>query len=128
MNFDRATQLYSELRNEIADIEREAKVKSAELKTKMLALENWITLAADEQGLKNVPTPHGTAYWSVHNSASVASRDAFMDFVRDNEAWDLLEPRASKTAAKSFVEGHGEPPPGVTYSTVRVFNLRTTKE
>lgn len=128
MTFDKAAKLYVALRRKKEQIEREAKAQTAELAKQMTDLENWFTLKADEEGLKNIPTPHGTAYWSVHHSASVASREAFMNFVRENELWDLLESRASKVAVKSYVEGHGVPPPGVNYGTIRVFNLRENKE
>lgn len=130
MNYEQAGEKYVALRNEVARIEGEAKTAVAELKSTMLDLENWFTLRAQEEGLTKIPTPVGTVYWSTHNAATVADRTALFDFCKANNAWDLIESRASKTAVKSFVEGHGVPPPGVNFSTVQVFNLRksTAKE
>jgi hypothetical protein len=127
MNFDRAAQLYISLRQEKEAVEAEAKRRTAEIKAKMAELENWFTLKAEEAGLKNVPTMHGTAYWSTHYSATVAAREPFFEFVKENDAWDLVQARASSSAVKSFIDGHGEPPPGVNFSAVKVFNLREGK-
>ena len=124
MNCEQAAAKYLELRDAVDRIEKEAKAKTAELKKIMVDIENWFALTAEEQGLKTVPTGVGTVYWSVHNSASVAEPTVFKDFVVQNNAWDLIETRASKTAVKSYIEGHGTPPPGVNFSSVRVFNLR----
>ena len=123
-NFEQAAAKYLELRDAVDRIDKEAKAKTAELKKIMADIENWFALTAEEQGLKTVPTGVGTVYWSVHNSASVAEPTVFKDFVVQNNAWDLIETRASKTAVKSYIEGHGTPPPGVNFSSVRVFNLR----
>lgn len=128
MDFDTAVKHYIALRKECDNIERDAKLATGELKKKMNLLEAWITQKADEEGLKNVATLHGTAYWSTHHSCSVAEPAVFFDFVKDNGAWDLLEKRASKLAVKSFIEGSGHAPPGVNFSSVRVFNVKTTKE
>ena len=124
MNYEIAGEKYTQLRQELEAIEREFKAKKAAVVSKINVLENWFTAKAQEDGLKTIPTQFGTAYWSTHHSATVASREDFFDYCREYDMWDLLESRASKTAVKSFIESHGEPPPGVNYSTVSVFNFR----
>lgn len=126
MNFEQAGEKYIALRNEVARIEGEAKTAVAELKSTMLDIENWFTIRAQEEGLSKIPTSVGTVYWSTHNSATVADRGALFEFCKENNTWDLIESRASKTAVKSYIEGHGAPPPGVNFSSVQVFNLRKT--
>jgi hypothetical protein len=117
-----------ELRSEVDRINKEAKKKVSELNKIMLDVENWFTLKAQEEGLTNIPTPHGTAYWSTVASASVAEPATFKQFVIDNQQWDLIETRAAKLAVKSYVEGHGVPPPGVNFSSIKVFNLRANSK
>lgn len=128
ITFESASKKYLEFRAEVERVEGEAKRKVAELKKVMADLEAWITLKAQEEGLEKVPTPYGTAYWSTHHSASVAAPTVFKDFVINNGAWDLIETRASKTAVKAYIEANGTPPPGVNFSSVKVFNLRANKE
>jgi len=127
MDYETAVTRYVELRKKIEEIDNEAKKKVAEVKKTMSMLETWISLQAKEDGLKTVPTAKGLAYWSTHHSCSVAEPSAFFEFVRENGAWDLLEKRASKTAVKAFIDEDGKPPPGVNFSSYRVFNVRETK-
>jgi hypothetical protein len=127
MNYDVAGEKYLAVRQQIDELERQHKEAKAELQEKLVMLENWFTMKAQEDGLLTVPTPAGLVYWSTHHSASVASREALFEYCKEHETWDLLEARASKTAVKSFIEAHGEPPPGVNFNSVSVFNFRKNK-
>ncbi len=124
MNYELAAERYLETRAEIDKLEAEHKVAKAVLTQKLVVLENWFTAKAQEDGLETVKTAVGTGYWSTHNTATVASREAFFAYCKENDAWDMVEARASKSGVKSFIEAHGEPPPGVNFSTNRVFNFR----
>jgi hypothetical protein len=124
MDYATAAQKYLELRHTAEAINEEAKKKVAAIKASMADLETWFALKAKEEGLETIPTSFGTAYWSTHSTASVAAPDVFKEFVISTQSFDLIETRASKTAVKSFITAHGAPPPGVNFSTVRVFNLR----
>lgn len=115
-----------EISAEIDRINAEAKKKVANLKLIIDDLENWFALKAQEEGLKAIPTSVGTVYWATHYSATVANPTAFKDFVIANGLYDLMETKASKIAVKSYIEGHGEPPPGVNFSSRSAFNLRKT--
>jgi hypothetical protein len=124
MNYDVAVERYLQVRSEIESREREFKSVKAKLTEKLVAVENWITAKAQEDGLETVKTPHGTGYWSTHHTATVGSREEFFNFCKEHDAWDMVESRASKTGVKSYIEANGAPPPGVNFSSTRVFNLR----
>jgi len=124
MNFEKAAQLYTELRAQLEEVDREFSERKAAIKGKMVTLESWFTAKATEEGLNDIKTDYGTVYWSTHHSATVASREEFFNFCKEYNAWDLLESRASKTAVKSYVEAEGTPPPGVNFSSTSVFNFR----
>lgn len=128
MDFDKAIHLYLQCRDEIEDIDNEAKRKKAVIREKMNKLEQWITGTAEQQGLKDVPTKEGTGYWSVHAKCSVADPAVFFEYVRNNERWDLMEKRASKSGVSEEIDATGEDIPGVNFSRVRVFNVRRTKD
>ena len=128
INFEKAARAYTELRQQIEAIEAEAKGKVAILKTQLLDIETWLTMKADEQGLVNIKTSLGTAYWSNIASAKVADRAVLFDYIKEHDAFDLLESRVSKEAVKSHMEAHGGlPPPGVDFSQIRRFNFRAEK-
>lgn len=125
MTFDKAMSAYLGLRTSVEQAEAAHKAAVATMKAQMLELETWITIKAGEEGLDTIKAKGiGTVYWSTHNSATVASRDALFAYVKAHDAFELLENRVSKTAVKAFMEAHGEAPPGVNFATVRVFNLR----
>jgi hypothetical protein len=124
LNYDIAAEKYLQVRKEVDDLEREHKTAKAVLTEKLVALENWMTAKAQEDGLETVKTPHGTAYWSTHNTATVGSREEFFNFCKEHDAWDMVESRASKTGVKSYIEANGAPPPGVNFSSAKVFNMR----
>lgn len=124
MNYEMAAEKYLQVRNQIEAMEREHKAAKAALTEKLITLESWFTAKAVEDGLETVKTPSGTAYWSTHHTATVASREEFFNFCKEHDAWDMVESRASKTGVKSYIEANGAPPPGVNFSSTRVFNLR----
>lgn len=127
MNYEKAGKAYVELTNQIAAIEAKAKSETAILKQQLKDIETWFTIKADAEGLKNVPTTVGTAYWSTHSSAKVANRTEFFDFVKEHDAFDMLEARVSKLAVAAHIEKYNSAPPGVDFSQVRVFNFRQAK-
>jgi hypothetical protein len=124
VNYDIAAERYLAVRKEIDDLERQHKAAKAAITERLVALENWFTAKAQEDGLETVKTPHGTAYWSTHHTATVASREEFFSYCKEHDAWDMVESRASKTGVKSYIEANGAPPPGVNFSSNRVFNMR----
>lgn len=126
MDYQKAVQQFVKLRSELDSMKKRHQELEREVRNKMELLEQWITTQADTDGLKTVSTPAGTAYWSTLVNCSVAAPSEFTDFVFDNEAWDLMEKRASKKAVKAYVEENGEPPPGVNFSTYRSFNVRSS--
>ena len=124
MNYEIATEKFLLVRKEIDELERKHKEAKSKLTEKLVALENWITAKAQEDGLETVKTSSGTGYWSTHHTATVGSREEFFRFCKEHDAWDMVESRASKTGVKSYIEANGAPPPGVNFSSTRVFNLR----
>jgi len=122
--YDDAISEYLKLRDAVDEVDRKAKREKAELRAEMSRIEAQITAHAHQDGLETIPTKSGTGYWSTHYTCTCASRDDLFDYVRDNQAWDLLEARPSKSAVRSLVDATGEPPPGVNFSAYRVFNVR----
>jgi hypothetical protein len=56
---------------------------------------------------------------------SVADKESFMEFVKANNEWPLLEVRCAKNNVEAFIEQHnGELPPGINWSVERVVNFR----
>ncbi|KRQ07508.1 hypothetical protein [Bradyrhizobium manausense] len=72
----------------------------------------------------SVATDAGTVYRSEKKSASLADAQAFMDYVIQNNAWDLIDRKANVTAVEDFINQHNAPPPGVNWSSTFVAGVR----
>ncbi len=66
-----------------------------------------------DTGVESMKTSAGTVYTSVATSATVQDKSAFMDYVKEHQAFDLLDVRANKTAVQDFVTENQDTPPGV---------------
>ena len=133
MDYANAMSLYMKCRHEQDVLESECKVKTAPLKEKQELLLQWMETKARSEGLKNVPVEGvGTGYWTTHLTAKVANATEFWEFVKANQAFDLVETRASSTAVKSYIDGNNTPVPGVTFGQTQLFRVRaansTSKE
>ena len=125
MDYQRAMELYMRCRREVELEEGAVAKKVAPLKEKMALLAQWMEAKGLQDGLKNIAIAGvGTGYWTTALSASVANPEAFWSFVKENQAFDLVETRAKATAVKSFIEGNNAPVPGVTFAMTKIFKIR----
>lgn len=115
---------YMKLRDQKAAIEGEVKERIADLKGKMEKLEAYLKTQMDAQGLTSFKSDYGTAFLTTTDYANVADWDAVLDFIRDNEAFDMLEKRVSKIAVRGYIESNKAVPPGITYGTKLEVNIR----
>lgn len=125
MKLSEAVSLYIQLRDKKAQMKAEFDAQVAPVQEKMDKLEAKLLDVFNQTGMDSVKTEFGTAYSTVRTSASVADRDVFMDYVKANEEWALLEVRVSKTAVDQFRSANdNELPPGVNIREERVVNIR----
>jgi len=115
---------YMKLRDQKAAIEAETKERVADLKAKMEKLEAYLKAQMDAQGLTSFKSDYGTAFLTTTDYANVADWDAVISFIRDNEAYDMLEKRVSKIAVRGYIEQFKAVPPGINYGTKLQVNIR----
>jgi len=108
---------YVKLRRKREEIEASVKVEVDEIKAKMAKLEAWLMQKADEDGVTSFKTSKGTAFISSTDFANVADWDAVLTFIKNNDAFDMLEKRVSKSAVRALMDETGSVPPGITYGT-----------
>ena len=104
---------YMKLRDQKAAIEGEVKERIADLKGKMEKLEAYLKTQMDAQGLTSFKSDYGTAFLTTTDYANVADWDAVIGFIRDNEAYDMLEKRVSKIAVRGYIEANKAVPPAL---------------
>ena len=124
MNYNELVEAYIKYRDVKAQHKADYDAKTQKLDLVLEKIEQKLMAYMNETGLESIRTGAGTAYKSVKTTASVADRDIFLDFVRDQDAWELLETRASKKAVEDYRAANDELPPGINWSAVATINVR----
>ena len=115
---------YMALRDKKAELESEVKEQVAEIKEKMIKLESYLKTKMDENGLTSFKSDFGTAFLTTTDYANVADWDEVVQFIKDNEAYDLFEKRVSKNAVRGYIDQNNAVPPGINYGTKLSVNIR----
>lgn len=115
---------YIEARDKKSQLKAEYDMKASKIEELMNKIEAKLLEVFEQTGMDSVKTEFGTAYTSTRSTASVADREAFMEFVKSHEEWPLLEVRANKTAVEQFKAINEDLPPGINWREERVVNVR----
>lgn len=121
---DEVVDRYVKLRDRKKDLKDEFDKKAEAIDEALKKLENYLLRTLNESGAESVRTTAGTAYINVKTSATVADRDQFMQYVRENDAWVLLDVKANKTAVQEFRDANQDIPPGVNWTEMRAVGVR----
>jgi 5'-3' exonuclease len=115
---------YIELRDKKAEYKAAYDAKVALIDETLDKIEAKLLQVFDDTGMDSVKTEAGTAYKSTRVSVTTGDKDAFMEFVRTNDEWPLLEVRPSKSAVEEYRQQHDDLPPGINWRAEQVVNIR----
>jgi len=121
---DEVVKGYIKLRDKKNQMKKDQGDELRPITEKMTLLENWLLRDLQTRKVESQKTAEGTAFISTMAAATVKDRDAFFDFVRENNMWDLLENRVSKSVVRDYLEDTGEVVPGVNYQETQVVRIR----
>lgn len=125
MKLSEAIALYIELRDQKSVLKKQYDEGKAKLDSKMALIEAKVMEVMDRAGTNSVNTEAGTAYRTTDISATVADRDTFLNFCRENEEWSLMDVRASKAGIEQYKSANADQlPPGINWREERVVNFR----
>lgn len=110
---DQAVAAYIKLRDAKAALKKQHTEQLKPYNEKMLKLEGWMLAQLQKEGTQSSKTLSGTVYQSTLTKSVVRDWPAFIDHVRAENLWGLLEQRASKTGVEEYIEAVGNTPPGV---------------
>lgn len=107
------------------------KAKEAEMKATLKPydealsrLEGRALAILADQGAESLKTPAGTVYQTQKVSIRASDREAFMDYVKENQAFELLDVRPNKTAVEEYAVEHSDLPPGISKDAIMAANFR----
>ena len=124
MNAQELIQKYIQIRDKKDEIAKEQKAVMARINHALTKIEGMLMEQLEASGSESMKTHAGTCYRSIRSSVTVEDREVFLDYVRQHEAWDLLESRAAKKDVEAFLEEHEDIPPGLRIRRDAVINVR----
>lgn len=114
LSYDKLTCTRNQLSEKISDAEKVVE----ELKGKRERVDREFLRRFNEEGISSIKTrDYGTPYTIERSSVSVADKEVFMNWMRENNAFDFMEVRASKTMVVAYKEQHEDLPPGLNWSS-----------
>jgi hypothetical protein len=121
---DERVAQYVYLRDLLAEKKKVYKADIAPIEEAMGKLGGSLLRFLNGTGQKSARTAYGTVIVLIEYSARCTDPDAFITYVRENDAWELVDRRANKTAVKVFAETHGNLPPGVELNSYQTIGVR----
>ena len=121
---DAMIERYVKLRDKKKEIEARHKDELAPFNDALKRLEGFMLEALNQSGLDSMKSAHGTAFKSTRTSATVKDWPLTLAFIREHQAWDLLEARVAKTVAYQIIADTQAPIPGVETSAELTVNVR----
>jgi len=115
---------YVQLRDQKDKIAADAKAQTEQIVKQMQIIEGWLHTKLQELGVESFKTDAGTAFVKTSDFAGVQDFNLVIQYVKENEAWNLLKKDVNKTAVKEYLAEHGVPPPGVNYGTKQEVQVR----
>jgi hypothetical protein len=110
MNADTLTKVYVKIREK----RRELAKQDEELKSQLDTISDKLLDICKAQGLMTMRTEHGTVSRRVTKNYWTSDWGSFMDFVKENEAFSLLQHRINNTNMAQFLEENPDlHPPGL---------------
>lgn len=126
ITIDTVVAAYVKTRAEISAKKKAYEEEEARLKGIQEKRENWLAAQMDATGQTAAKTDHGTCYFTRKESVTIVDWDAFLAYIVEHEAYELLEHRVAKNAALEIMGDDRDklPPPGTNYVGLRAVNVR----
>jgi hypothetical protein len=123
--FDKLVKHYLDVRTRLAELEKAHEARVAPFKEMREKVTERLLEVMDEAGAEMVRTKQGTVSATVKPYASCSDPDTFIEFVRTNDAYELLDRRPNGNACRDFAQEHGGLPPGIRLNMKRSVTVKT---
>ena len=102
-DLDQLTAVYLKIRDKRSELKREFEAQDDELEQQQQMLANQMLETCKEMNADSIRTPHGTIIRSVKSKYWTNDWDSMYRFIKDNDAFGLLEKRLHQTNMKDFL-------------------------
>lgn len=119
---------YVKLRNSKDQLTATYKAETKVIDNKLKLLEVALQVCLSDNNATSIATDNGTAYKTTVEQATVSDMNSLLEFIKENEAWHLLEKRVSKTGIREMLDADEPIPPGVNWYVTTAINVRRPNE
>lgn len=124
LDTDQLVDRYIRLRDKRDALKKEQAAALKPFETALEQIEGVLLATLDALKQESMRSKSGTFYRSTQTSVKVTAWSQTLEYIRDNDAWELLEARVNKTAAAAILEETRAPIPGVEVSRIYSVNVR----
>lgn len=124
MTVDQMVDRFVRLRDKVAKIKKEHTAELEPFNAAMDTLEGLLIGVLNTNSVTSMRSEHGTIYTSSRVTAKVVRWSQALEYIQQNEAWELLDARVSKVAAEAIITESGQPIPGVEMTRETTLNVR----
>lgn len=103
-DLDRLTSIYIKIRDKRAELKREFENEDRDLEEQQKMLAEQMLESCKELGADSIKTPHGTIIRSVKSKYWTGDWDSMYRFIKEHDAFGLLEKRLHQTNMKDFLQ------------------------
>lgn len=115
VTLDAVVEKYMKLRKKKERLVQEHKEAVAVIDSGMEKLEAFLLSKMLEDGVTSYKTAHGTAFRTTVDYAQVVNWEDLLEYIKQKDAYELLNKSVSKIAVRNYVNENLPLPPGVNY-------------
>lgn len=110
-DLDQLTAIYLKIRDKRSELKREFENQDKDLEEQQKMLAEQMLDSCKELGADSIKTPHGTIIRSVKSKYWTGDWDSMYTFIKEHDAFGLLEKRLHQTNMKDFLNEHPDTMP-----------------
>ena len=129
VSVDRLVSVYLKIRDKKAAVTTQLKEEESLLNEKLDLVKNALLEHCKENNVESVRTRLGTFFRSVRTKYWTSDWESMNQFIKENDAVDLLEKRLHQGKMKQFLETNPDKlPPGLNVDSVYTVTVRRGKK
>lgn len=104
MNAEQLVTVYIKMRDALVKLQREFDEKEGAIKAQQDIITQGLLEMCKEMGAEGLRTPAGSVFKTVKTRYWTSDWGSMKQFIKDNDALDLMEQRVHQTNMKNFLE------------------------
>ena len=124
IDFGLLVDKYIKIRDKKSQLQKARDAEIAKYTDALDEIERLLLAECNEMGVESLRTSAGTAYKTVKHSVTVADKDAFRNFIKNEDAWYFADLRANAPAVRAYLDENDHLPPGVNMSSWAAVNVK----